>query len=145
MGTRSLTVAVPATPPSLLLPNRRATFTQRGARAFRATSAKLRETARLAGVDALHRHGLTAPAFPDNATVTVTIRWEKVRSPRYPNGRYRTPPDNEALSILNKGVIDGLVDAGILADDRKLILTYRQENDPDGTGETVVTIAEEMP
>lgn len=139
---RTLTVTILATPPRILLPNRRATFTTRGARAFRAEAAELRETARLAGVDAVNALGLSTPVFGDDAVVTVTIRWEKVRTPRYPNGRYRSRPDPDALAPLFKAMGDGLVDAGILENDRKLTLTYRQENDPDGAGETVVTIAE---
>lgn len=138
---RTLTVTILATPPRILLPNRRATFTTRGARAFRAEAAELRETARLAGVDAVNALGLSTPVFGDDAVVTVTIRWEKVRTARYPNGRYRTPPDPDSLSSLNKGVIDGLVAAGVLKDDRRLDLTYRQDNDPDGAGHVEVTIA----
>ncbi len=96
--------------------------------------------------------------FPDTASVHVAISWEKVRTPRYANGRYRPRVDPDALALMCKGLIDGLTDAGVWKDDRNLSLTYEQGKaealtDEEGerrfyqgtnefTGWTIITIQE---
>ncbi len=64
--------------------------------------------------------------FPDDARVEITVFWEKVRTPRYANGRHRPRVDTDALPLMCKGILDGITDAGVWQDDRNLAVAYAQ-------------------
>ncbi|MCS7294487.1 MAG: hypothetical protein NZ761_03730, partial [Dehalococcoidia bacterium] len=94
-------VTVPL-PPRAVSPNARSGHWGPGARA----AAEARRTAALAALATLQERGLDPPRW---SVVRVTYCWQARRKP---------VPDPDNIIARAKPCLDGLVDAGILADDR---------------------------
>ncbi len=126
----TLTIVVPRTPPSKLLPNaaRRTSFHVKAD-----LSRPLRELARWEAIkQAMAIRSVNGGAvFAGPVRVRVKVFWER--------GRRR--PDCDGLGLAVKAMQDGLGDALIFSDDRQIVeACYGQEktNDPQGWTEFVI-------
>lgn len=132
--TDPLVITIPGTPDACLTPNRVRSERHWGPR-HRATKAA-REAACLAAKAAgAHRRTWSPPL-----TLHAVIAWEKVRSPRYPNGRYRRTLDPDAAVGILKATVDGIADALLIDDKHITLATVHQERDPDGVGYVRIAI-----
>lgn len=124
----------PFTPSSSVRPNANTGHNALVGKRYRAEKAKLRKQAAQVVIDLMnqHRH---PPTYGSDTLLVVDVYWEKTPTPRYPNGRYRQFVDaHDALPGMCKGIIDGIVDAKLLEDDRHLKVAYHQHKAPDGNG-----------
>jgi Holliday junction resolvase RusA-like endonuclease len=142
-----LEILLDTTPQSILRPNSGATFSKWAGKQNREEKARVRKAAKEAAEKLLERMETDLevefdyPLYADTAKVDVLVEWEKVITPRYKNGRYRPNVDpHDALPMMCKGIIDGLTDAGIIADDRHIDATYDQGKDPAGSGRVVIKV-----
>jgi hypothetical protein len=141
---RSFEIEIPTTPSPDVRPNRNTGFNAWQGKKAREEKARLREVAKNAAVSAMNAPEALdrrRPLYGDDAVVEVTVWWEKRPTPKYPNGRYRSFVDgHDTLPQMCKGLIDGLVDAAVLKDDKRLFASYRQDKDPSGQGRVVVKV-----
>lgn len=125
-----VTVRIPMAPDRLLFPNKQ------GKSLHWATRSKHRKISREAACKAASRLNLPTISLP----VIITIH------ARY--GSRRRLPDLDASISACKPMIDGLVEAGLLQDDRQMVkITATHEkvtkaDDAALTGETIITIEE---
>lgn len=125
MTERSVTVTIPGTPAACLSLNGRAHWRVKAKHAR-----EYRITAQWAGVAARGTCG-GGPILRGAVQVHYVFAWEK--------GRKRMDFDN--LVGLGKPALDGLVDAGIIGDDREVVaMSAEQTRDPSGRGYLEVTI-----
>lgn len=129
---RSVTITVPGTPNACLSLNGRAHWRVKAKHA-----AAFRAVARYAALSRRTEHPGTRdtpiPPIRGSVMVDYVFGWEK--------GRKRMDFDN--LVGLGKPVLDGVVDSGLLPDDRVVVgMTAKQERDPEGLGFVRVTITE---
>lgn len=90
---------------------------------------RARQMAALLATDALRRAGIAPPRW---RRATVIVR-------PYAPTRHRRDPDNVLASL--KGSIDGVVDAGVLADDDQLLwVVHPVEHDPSAAAHVTITI-----
>jgi hypothetical protein len=138
---QSFTIVIPTTPSPAVRPNANSGHNKGAGLAYGKEKKRLRnDTARCVS-SAFNAAPPPHPVFPSNSLIDIRVCWEKVRTAGYPNGRYRSFVDaHDALPLMTKGMVDGLVDAGLLDDDRHLQATYTQEKDPDGLGFTEITV-----
>ena len=123
----TITVTIPGTPDACVSPNSRVHWRVK-AKHVQA----YRETARLAALAVCNGHA------PIRGAVTLHLEygWEK--------GRKMVDWDN-AVAI-SKCAIDGLVAAGIMADDRYVVgATVEQRRDPDKVGYLAITVKQAAP
>ena len=120
--SKLVTVTIPGTPDACLSLNGRAHW-----RVKNRYAREYRETARFAAMAARAEQGSIRGAVE----VHYVFAWEK--------GRKRMDFDN--LVGLGKPCLDGLVDAGIMGDDRYVVgMRADQIRDPEGKGYVQVTI-----
>ena len=110
-------------PPASLSPNGRAHVFTRARDARR-----VRGEAKFMARSALAARGMGPPRWQQ---ATVTYTWRNNRGPL---------PDADNLIARCKPVLDGLIDAGILADDRHVTISARAER---GEPSLIVTISPE--
>jgi Holliday junction resolvase RusA-like endonuclease len=116
----AVTVLIPGTPPRALSANGRSHWRAKAehVRAYR-------ETARLAALAA------GAEPVAGSVRLRLTYGWER--------GRKRVDFDNGVA--LAKAAIDGIVDAGVMGDDRYVVaVELAQERDPEGRGYLIVEV-----
>lgn len=132
----TIIVTIPATPDRCLTPNAIRSERHWGPRS-RATK-QAREAAYYAGCNANLEMW-----EPEALVIDAVIAWEKVRTPRYPNGRYRQymDPDNAHASL--KPFVDGIADALGINDKHITLATVQQERDEAGAGFVRMAIREE--
>ncbi len=120
-------VIVPGCPDRLLAPNRRA-----HGRAKAEPTAKHRRDAYYASLDVFPLPQLDWPLFRGPGAVTLLVRW----------GKGERVHDLDSVAVMGKPFLDGVVDAGILANDNQMKrLTVEQERDGTGKGEVILTIS----
>jgi hypothetical protein len=137
---QSFTIVIPTTPQPEIRPNAALRHGRWASQKANAEKKRLRHDAARCVTSAFNAEHPPHPLFPDSSTVRVRIAWEKYPTPHRPNGIYRKFVDPDALGLMCKGLLDGLVDAGLLDDDKHLNTTYTQEKDPDGLGFTEITV-----
>lgn len=123
----SITVTVPTTPPSVLMPN------QRRRRHWSVIAKASKECREIAYYAARSARGCNAATITGPVSVTIHVAYEK----------RRRVPDLDATIGGAKNLLDGVVDAGILADDWQVAEIHAtHEKAPDGIGYTTFTIQE---
>jgi hypothetical protein len=103
----SLTISIPGAPDLALSPNRR--YRAGGYHAGNRAAQEARRTAFLAGIESRGRTGWETTCGP--VRVAVVIAW--------PNGQRRLDWDGAIGCV--KPLLDGIVDAFIIADDRHIV------------------------
>ncbi len=141
MTERGVTITLP------MLPNRKlAHNAARGKSGWRLSpmTKSDRETARWLTMDQPWRNGADEwETITDPVTVSVYIHWDRSQTYKQDPTRLREDRrmDWDSLTTLIKPMIDGIVDAGVLANDRQIQsgIVY-QDVDPDGTGFVTIRI-----
>lgn len=130
----TLVVTIPATPDKCLSPNNVRSARHWGPRARATKHARdvAYYTLRNANVE------MWEPEPP--LVIHAVIAWEKVRTPRYPNGRYRQNLDPDSATGILKATVDGIADALGVNDRHITLASVQQEHDPEGRGFVRVAI-----
>lgn len=138
-STRAIEIVVPMAPPSDLMPNkqRRQHWTIRAE-----ATAQLRMAAKGAAMNARHALGQhRGVLFLRPVIVAYEVIW-----PWLIYGDSQAIPDCDAIPAAAKAVLDGIVDAAVIASDGEgyveLVMATGRRGTKDEDGMTVVTISE---
>lgn len=120
----TITIVVPCDPPSVLLPN------QRRKHHWGTISKATRELREIAYYAALDQRPNDWTPFAEPVVLSLRVGY----------GRRRRIPDLDASASACKAIIDSMIDAGIISDDRIITkLVVRHGKDPKGEGYAILS------